>query len=281
VGTQTLAAGADMRLGISNIAWDRTQDEDVALLLRRHGLDAIDVAHSKYFPDPRATSPERIAQVRDWWADRGIQITGMQALLFGTSGLNMFGTSVVREAMLDHLAAVCGIASGLGATRLTFGSPKNRDRSGLDDGQAMSIAEAFLRRLAGIAAAEGAVICLEPNPKAYGCNFMTTTEETARVVERVGHPAIRLQLDAGATQMNGEDMLGILDSFSHLVGHVHLSAPELAPIQASSMDHSRTAAALRRYLPDHLLTIEMLVPAGQPTVECLEEALELAVRCYG
>ena len=35
--------------------------------------------------------------------------------------------------MLEHLRAVCRIGAGLGATRLVFGSPKNRDRSGLSD----------------------------------------------------------------------------------------------------------------------------------------------------
>ena len=68
---------------------------------------------------------------RAWWAERGIEITGMQALLFGTSGLNVFGPSEVQDAMLAHLAAVCRIGAGLGAVRVVFGSPKNRDRSGL------------------------------------------------------------------------------------------------------------------------------------------------------
>lgn len=270
-----------MRLGISNIAWDAGHDEDVARLLQRQGIDAIDVAHPKYFPDPRGASPQDVAKVRSWWSDRGIEITGMQALLFGTSGLNMFGSHAVQQAMLDHLSAVCAIASGLGATRLTFGAPRNRDRSGLDDAQAMAIAVAFFRDLGELAAANGAVICLEPNPRTYGCNFMTTTSEAWEVVERVGHPAIKLQLDTGAIHMNGENMLDTLDSAHRHVGHVHLSAPHLAPIHSAAIDHELDAAALRRYLPEHVLTIEMLVPAAQPTIKCIEHSAALARRCYG
>jgi hypothetical protein len=52
----------------------------------------------------------------------------MQALLFGTTGLNVFGDNKSQEAMLEHLRAVCRIGAGLGATKLVFGSPKNRDR---------------------------------------------------------------------------------------------------------------------------------------------------------
>ena len=38
-----------MRLAISNIAWDVSEDENIARLLNRSGVDAIDVAPAKYF----------------------------------------------------------------------------------------------------------------------------------------------------------------------------------------------------------------------------------------
>lgn len=76
-----------MRLGLTNLAWDPSQDEAVAGLLARLGVDAIDVAPSKYFADVSAVREAEVRQVRDWWSDRGIEITGMQSLLYGTQGL--------------------------------------------------------------------------------------------------------------------------------------------------------------------------------------------------
>ncbi|WP_413903973.1 hypothetical protein [Candidatus Skiveiella danica] len=113
-----------MRLAISNIAWVVAEDENIAQLLGRYGIDAVDVAPGKYFPDPANASDVDIKRVRAWWAERGIEITGMQALLFGTSGLNVFGSSAVQEAMLAHLAAVCRIGAGLGAVRVVFARPR-------------------------------------------------------------------------------------------------------------------------------------------------------------
>jgi len=81
-----------MRLAISNIAWDITEDEAVAALLQRHQVDAIDIAPGKYFPQPGKATAAEIGAVKSWWAERGIEITGMQALLFGTTGLNVFGS---------------------------------------------------------------------------------------------------------------------------------------------------------------------------------------------
>ena len=81
-----------MRLSISNIAWPAEADAAVAGLLHRHGLDAIDVAPGTLFPDLAAATPAEIAARRGWWADRGIEIVGMQALLYGT------GAKPVRPA---------------------------------------------------------------------------------------------------------------------------------------------------------------------------------------
>ncbi|MDO8812773.1 MAG: hypothetical protein Q7J38_12205, partial [Gallionella sp.] len=82
-----------MRIAISNIAWDVAEDEAVAVLLNKYGIDMIDVAPGKYFPDPRIAGSFEISRVREWWRMRGIALAGMQALLFGTTGLNLFGSN--------------------------------------------------------------------------------------------------------------------------------------------------------------------------------------------
>lgn len=269
-----------MRLGISNIAWDVAEDETIAALLQRLGIDAIDVAPSKYFADPAGASDEEIRRVRDWWNERGIEITGMQALLFGTSGLNLFGPPESQQAMLRHLAAVCRIGAGLGATRLVFGSPNNRDRSGLTGHQALAVAVPFFKRLGDLAGAAGVRVCLEPNPARYGANFMMTTAETAMVVELIGHPAIRLQLDTGALTVNGEDPILELRNHGHLIGHIHASEPDLLPLGEGGTRHEQIYQALIRHLPRQLVCVEMLATAAEPHPVSVERALECAIRCY-
>lgn len=269
-----------MRLAISNIAWHTEEDEEVAQLLNCYGIDAIDVAPGKYFPEPSAASEKDIAGVKARWAEHGMEITGMQALLFGTTGLNLFGPRNVQVAMLKHLAGVCRIGAGLGATRVVFGSPKNRDRSGLSDHDAMDVAVSFFGRLGDIAASHGVAICLEPNPTCYGANFMTTSVETADVVQQVAHPAIKMQLDTGALTINGEDEAFVLRRFSHLIGHVHASERDLLPLGDADCDHARVHSALRHYLPSHIVSIEMLATPNEPHIESIERALRAAIKGY-
>lgn len=269
-----------MRLAISNIAWDVAEDASVAELLGKFGVDAVDVAPGKYFPYPASAKDEDIAKVRRWWAGHGIEITGMQALLFGTTGLNVFGESKSQEAMLEHLRAVCRIGAGLGATRLVFGSPKNRDRSGLSDAQALEQAVSFFRRLGNAAQEHGVIVCLEPNPTRYGANFMITSEETAHVVAAVGHGAIRMQLDTGALTINGESPEDVLESSAGLIGHVHASEPDLIPLGDGVTDHQLMHKALSQRLPEHLVSIEMVATKEEPHLQSIERALVCAVECY-
>lgn len=269
-----------MRIAISNIAWDVSDDEAVAALLRQYQVDAIDIAPGKYFPDPRQATSADISRVREQWARRGIEITGMQALLFGTTGLNLFGPPAVQTALLAHLDAVCRIGAGLGATRLVFGSPKNRDRTGLNDTQTETLAVEFFRRLGDCASAYGVQVCLEPNPPCYGANFMTTSAETAAVVKQVAHPAIRMQLDTGAITINGEAAKQIIADYAPLIGHIHASEPNLVVLGDGGCDHHAVSRALKAVLPDCLVTIEMLAAQQEPPLHAIERALQVAIGHY-
>jgi D-psicose/D-tagatose/L-ribulose 3-epimerase len=265
-----------MKLAISNIAWDPSEDSAVSTLLHLYGVDSIDVAPGKYFPDLLNADDDAVYNVGKQWTARGIRITGMQALLFGTTGLNVFGPRDVQVRMLKYLESVCRIGSGLGATRLVFGSPKNRDRSGLTDEQARSTAAAIFWVLGDIARSHGVVICLEPNPPCYGSNFMCNTEETADIVRATAHPAIKMQLDTGACTINKEDVADVVHRYAQLIGHVHASEPDLLPLGDGGTDHVLAGAAVRQLLPDHVVTIEMLATKNEPHLQSIERALRVA-----
>ncbi|MDO9537605.1 MAG: sugar phosphate isomerase/epimerase, partial [Thermoplasmata archaeon] len=219
-------------------------------------------------------------RVRDWWTDRGITIIGMQALLFGTTGLNMFGDPEIQASMLAHLDVICRIGAGLGATKLVFGSPKNRDCSSLSDEQAQSVAAIFFRHLGDIASRHGVMICLEPNPPCYGANFMTNSTETAKIVLDVSHPAIRMQMDTGAITINGEDPCQVINEYGALIGHVHASEPDLVVLGDGKTDHGKVASMLRTCLPDQVVSIEMLPAKNEPNLPAIERALAVAIRHY-
>ena len=267
-----------MTLSVSNIAWSPDEEDAAAELLARHSVTMVDLAPGRYFADPAAASDAAIAQVRRWWAERGLGIAGLHSLLFGTQGLNLFADP--QGEMFDRLAAVCRIGAGLGAGALTFGSPRQRDASGLDPAAARDLASDFFRRLGNIAAREGVTICLEPNASVYGCNFMVTNPQTADIVRAVDHPAIRMQLDIGNLALNGEAPEATIAAVAPLIGHIHLSEPMLAPLGTGSSPHAAASAAIARHLPGRVMTIEMVRAAEEPALAAVERAIGFARATY-
>ena len=264
-------SGVSMRISISNIAWEKDEEPQIAELLRRLGVTAVDVAPSKYFQNMSSASDSDIRKVRNWWEERGISIYGMQSLLYGTKGLNVFGDRESQERLLAQLGQVCRIAEGLGAKRLVFGSPKNRDRTGLTDSDAHDIALRFFSRLGDIAQSHGVVITLEPNPVCYGTNWITTTKEAHDFVKELGNPGISMQLDTGTVITNGEDTA----EFSEVegaVGHVHLSEPKLLPLCLAPEEHNDVFRAAADIAPG-TVTIEMLTKGQGSTAELVERSV--------
>ncbi|WP_240782936.1 TIM barrel protein [Escherichia sp. E1130] len=182
--------------------------------------------------------------------------------------------------MLVHLQAISRIAAGLGIPALVFGSPKNRDRKGLSDSITLETAINFFNHLGDIARQEGVYFCLEPNPVCYGANFMIDSAETAFVVRQVNHPAIKMQLDTGAIIINKENINDILQQDADIIGHIHLSEPDLAPLGCSGANHTHIANALYHALPNSIATIEMLDPQNKHSLSSIEDALDFAISHY-
>jgi D-psicose/D-tagatose/L-ribulose 3-epimerase len=263
-------------LSVSNIAWDPHQDAQVREVLTASPVRLIDVAPGKIFDDPLSVSQWEASDFVSQWGASGFKFFGMQSLLFGTKGFNVFGNTGVQDRMLAYLDGICRLGDLLGVRRLVFGSPKNRDRSGIDHNDSLVIAERFFKELAIRALHHGVVVCLEPNPPSYGCNFLTDTLSAAEFVARVNHPGLALQLDAGAAACAGEDVDLLLREHGELVGHVHLSRPNLVPLEKDDDILAVFAHAVQGHLPGIPVTIETLPSASADNLASLAQSIRVA-----
>ena len=263
------------QISISNIAWDPSLDEKVAQKLFSMGIRCIDIAPGKYFQNFKETTDKQISIVRKSWDDRGFSIIGMQSLLYGTKGLNLFAEREIQQRMLEHLDHVCRIGSILGATKLVFGSPKNRDRTGLNDILVEQIALQFFYQLGEIAKKNEVVICLEPNPSCYGANFLTGTWETYSFVSKLNHPNIKLQFDSGAFFINRESV-EIIGQVKDLIGHVHISEPNLSALGTADVKHQLLGRELNEFVPGLPRTIEVLTNRSENTLDDIVRSVNIA-----
>ncbi len=246
-----------LQAAISNIAWDPSQDAEVAELLHEFGIRAIECAPTKYFPKPLEATPEEIDRVRQAWQDRGISIVAMQALLFGQPQLQLLKTPESRKECVDYTAGILRLGARLGAKRYVFGSPKNRDSRELSAEHIARESLAAWQELARVAAELGIVFCLEPNPAAYDCNFVLLTTEAFDEAERVKSAGFGINLDTGIMLLNGEDPAVTIPRVISQVQHVHISEPSLAPVGRDVINHKLIASLLREHGYDGHVSIEM------------------------
>lgn len=269
-----------MRVAASQLAWHPAEEAGIADLFGRLGVTGVELAPTKVFAAPAEAAPDEVRRYRASWNDRGVEVVAMQALLFGHPEFALFGTDADRERMGDYLARIIALGGALGAGALVFGSPGNRRRGELAREAALEIASAFFRRMGEVAADHGTILCIEPNPPHYACDFVTTVAEGAELVDRVAHPGFGLHLDAGGMTLNGETPADVVPPALSRVRHFHVSEPQLAPIGEGGTDHAAMADALRGAGYAGWVSVEMK-PAGESGNDAhVERALRLTMASY-
>lgn len=271
-----------MRLAVSNIAWPVESDEEVAAVLRANGATGVEIAPTKYWLRPLEAGSSEIVARRDWWADRGLPIVAMQALLFGRNDLTIFGDAAVRRQTRDYLFGIVDLAKQLGARVLVFGSPKNRRRGELPLSAAEEIAEEFFREVGRHAGPRGVHVCLEANPIEYGCDFIVNSAEAIRFVERVGQEGFGLHLDTGGMTLAGDLPEATLTSAGPRWKHFHVSEPHLAPIGTGGAPHAEIGRILRKASYSGWVSIEMKEIADpRHRAETLIRSMQVVRADYG
>jgi sugar phosphate isomerase/epimerase len=270
-----------MRLAISNIAWPAGADAAALPLLEEHHVAGVELALTKVWPQPLAASADEVAAYRAWWESRGIRIVALQALLFGKADLHLFGSPSSRQAMHDYLVGIIQQAARLGAQALVLGSPGNRKRGALGPAEALAVAVDFFRPLGEAAERHGITLCIEPNPSAYGCDWVTSVTEGIELVDTVGSAGFGLHLDTAGMHLAG-DGPETVRAAGHRTRHFHVSAPFLEGVPGGDVSHSDYAEALVGAGYSGWVSIEMAEPKLQP---CWQDgicrALDYVRQVYG
>lgn len=150
------------------------------------------------------------------------EIYSMQSILYPHT-FNIFTES---KDFIEYMTKLLEICEYIGCKILVFGSPKNRRISNTFN--YMEAIELF-RKLSHIAFERGVTICIEPNSKKYGCNFINTLSEGYKFVNEVGNDSIALMADTGNMYLEGENLE---DIFKYLpkIRHIHFSSPDLGKL---------------------------------------------------
>lgn len=272
-----------MKLAVSNIGWQRHEDDAIFDLLGKYGFSGLEVAPTRLWDDPFQVDGKSIEIFCHDLAHRNIEIVSLQALHFGHPELTVFQGKNSRQKMLEHTKRCIVLAEKLEAKALVFGSPRNRRIDDMDRDQAETIAMDFFGELADFAHGHGTVLCIEPNPEAYGADFITETQQAVRLVEKINHPGFKVNIDTGTIIMNDEDIERTLATALPAAGHFHISNPML--IRLTDGDeyeryHNKISATLKSSGYEGWLSIEMKPGQGISNADTVEKAMRFVRKAY-
>lgn len=268
-----------MKVTLSSIAWQPSEEAGVAALMQSLKVRAVEIAPTKIWPEPLRATEKQAKAYRSGWESRGIEIVAMQSLLFGKPDLALFESEAKRRETADYLKGILRLGHWLGARVAVFGSPKNRRLGHRPREQALAMAQSFFQEMGEEAESLGMLFCVEPNPAAYACDFITTSREGCQWVDRVNQPGFRLHLDAAAMTMSREPAEEAIAYAGRRIRHFHASEVNLAPVGSGSVDHGAFASALRKIDYPHWVSIEMRAAEGG-NVAAVEKALRFVLETY-
>lgn len=241
-----------MKLAISNIAWDASEDYEVYKLMEKYGFSGLEIAPTRLIGDrpyERLNEAEKLAgELKVLY---NFEICSMQSILYGRTE-NIFKSRESRKSIMHYLIKAIDFAAAVSCKNMVFGCPKNRYMTEEGD---YEVGVGFFKELAEYALKKGTVISIEANPSMYGTNFINYTREAVKIVKDVNSKGFKVNLDFGTIIANGESVDEIADHVDY-INHVHISEPGLIPI-CQRREHGELALLLREKSYKGFVSIEM------------------------
>ena len=259
-------------------AWTNEEEKDVATCLKELGISKIEIAPTKIWKDPVSISNEDISEYLKFWEDYGIEVVAFQSMLYGHPEMKLFADDETRKETQDFLEKFIILAGKMKASKMVFGSPKNRQKETMPAQEAENIAVTFFDELGSIAPKNHTYFCLEPNPAEYDCDYITNVSQ-GQMVRKVNNPGFGLHLDTG-NDLAGDPIKQSREQAAPLLQHFHASSPYLALVEKGDIDHEQAAKALKDIGYAGFISIEMRPDEKGRNVERVKQAVNYIKTAY-
>lgn len=240
-----------MKMSISNIAWGKENDKEMYKYLSQAGGVGIEIAPTRIFEEnPYSHMKEAKEFAKRMKEVYNLEISSMQSIWYGKQG-NIFNQEEA-DMFMDYTKKAIDFASFMQCKNLVFGCPKNRN---MPENKKEDEILYFFKELGKYAKMNGTTIAIEPNPTIYGTNFINYTSQAFEFAKKVNSEGIGVNVDFGTIIENKEELNTIYDNIN-LVSHIHISEPNLEPIQKRE-EHREFAENLKRLKYNKYVSIEM------------------------
>lgn len=198
--------------------------EDVFRLAADEGYAGVEITPFTLAPSVRDVSARRRREIRIAAEKAGVAVSGLHWLLASPEGLYMnHPDDDTRRRTQDDFIDLIHFCADLGGRVMTIGSPKQRNvlPGETYEGTWARTVE-FFQNIVTIAEERDVLLGMEPLGR-QDTNFITTSDEAARLVAEVDHPNFRLTLDCKAMADEDTPIPRLIREARHLMVHCHVN----------------------------------------------------------
>ena len=234
-----------MKFAICNETYQGWDFERTCQHIADTGYQGVEIAPFTLREDPRELDAQDAEMVRKAAANTGLDVVGLHWLLVKPAWLNLTTPDTLLQkdtfGFAVHLAEFC---KEIGGEVMVWGSPKQRDlQPGWDYEDSLKRAAELLSRIVEKAKGTGVTIAMEPLARTE-TNFLTTAEETVRLIEMVNDPLVQLHLDVKAMSDEQKAIPEIIRENQKYIAHFHANDPNLRGPGFGEVKFEPIAAAL-------------------------------------
>lgn len=242
-----------IKLSISNIAWAAENDIEMYQFLKDIGLQGLEIAPTRLFPE---NPYDKLTEAKEWAISLkkqyGLEIPSMQSIWYGHQE-KIFGSTEDRQILIDYTKKAIDFAEVIGCKNLVFGNPRNRDTDDISGNYPIAID--FFREIGDYALEHNTTIAIEANPPIYNTRFINRTEQAVELAYKSGSEGVKVNVDLGSIIFN-EEGINYLRQVPKYINHVHISEPNLAPIENRVL-HNQLIDILKEIGYQKYVSIEM------------------------
>jgi sugar phosphate isomerase/epimerase len=232
--------------------WERTCE-----FARGLGYQGLEVAPFTLADSAEQVSPQRRRELRRAAESRGVEVLGLHWLLVKPPGLYItHPDAAVRRRTSDYFRQLVDLCADLGGKVMIIGSPKQRSLlSGVSRQRAMEFTKEVFRPVLDPAARRGVTLAFEPLGPAE-TDFLNTVTEVKQLVDEIGHPSFRINIDVKAMSSEAVTIPDVIRSAKGYVAHVQVNDPNLLGPGMGEVKYEPIIAALREIGYDGWLSVE-------------------------
>ena len=243
-----------MKFAISNLGWNKKENENILKKLGKEKI-LLEYSLSKIFHD---TNCKNIIKLKKKLKKFNVKSYSMQSLLYKSENTFLFGNSLQKKNLLNEIEKKFEQAKYLNSKVMIFGSPHVKKSFGKNKKTLDIEFLKILKKISKIAKKYKVYFLLEANPKIYGSEFLSHSEDTFKFIKKLKSKYIKANLDLGTVIANKENYKKIFIKNKKSIKHIQVSNPSLKKIDINSKYVKDFISFLKKKKYKNILSFEQL-----------------------